>query len=257
MLSAIRDASTSNQSDQKTITDFDADKNQSTTLIDSTTYESALFSAFTAMKAAESLLEGRKVTYSLSRPPGHHAGRNFYHGFCFFNNVAVATSVLRETGCKIAIVDIDVHHGNGTQDIFYRDPNVFFTSLHADPDIIFPHSGRYEEQGVDQGYGTTLNLPFAIGVGVEDYKKLLFSALTSVKEFDPSYIVVSTGFDTHKNEYENLPPLTLLDSPDYFDIGQMIGDLDKPVCSILEGGYNTKVLGEAFRQFSEGLEFKK
>lgn len=257
MIEAIRQASLSCEKDQIKTTSFDLEQSASYAPIDHETYYSALHSVDSALKAAEAIRTGKKLAFSLSRPPGHHAGRDFYHGFCYFNNAAVAASLLNEDKNKIAILDIDVHHGDGTQNIFYEDPDVFYVSLHADPARVLPHTGMLSEKGKGAGYGSTLNLPFDIGISAEGYKKLLESAKESILKFKPSYLVLSAGFDTHKEEFKNLPPLTLLETADYFDLGKIVHDIDIPICVILEGGYNTNVLGDAFINLAKGLNYEK
>ena len=255
MIRAIQHASLNCKPNEQTITSYDSDGTNSCSVIESDTYESALWAAWTAILAAKTLTAGQlPITYSLSRPPGHHVGRDYYHGFGFFNNSAAAAHVLRGVENRVSILDIDAHHGDGTQDIFYEDPLIFFASLHANPDIVFPYTGKADEIGMGAGLDTTLNLPFEIGVSVEQYKSLLSQALKVIQDFSPRYLVLSAGFDTHVREYDNLPPLTKLDTSDYFDLGKMIGNAGLPICFILEGGYNTKFLGQSYMQISRGLE---
>jgi acetoin utilization deacetylase AcuC-like enzyme len=196
----------------------------------------------------------KKLTISMSRPPGHHAGREFYHGFCYFNNSAVAAQEILKSGKKVAILDIDVHHGDGVQDIFYDHPSVLYVSLHADPNEVFPNTGHLEEQGTQNAMGTTLNLPFPIGVSVDDYFGLLDIAENRIYEFKPDFLIIEAGFDGHVNEFPDLPPLTQLDDIEYGKIGQTIGNLNIPSLVIMGGGYNHEVTPNAFLEFIKGLE---
>lgn len=198
--------------------------------------------------------EDAPLSIALSRPPGHHAGRSYYHGFCFVNNAAGAAHLLRQQYEKVAIVDIDVHHGDGTQDIFYEDPAVFYTSLHADLPNPSPSTGSSCETGAGQGYGTTANFPFEIGVRAAKYSQLFTTACERVTQFNPGAVVISAGFDGHKGEFTHLPPITQLEDEHYFAIGQTIGALKLPTCVVLEGGYNLDTLAGATEAFVTGVE---
>lgn len=253
MINSIRVASLSCAPDESKTTSYEQGQ-VSYSPIREDTYHVAMSSAHSAITAARDVQNG--LTYlsaSLSLPPGHHAGLDYYHGYCYFNNAAVAADTLKERDNRVAIIDIDAHHGDGTQNIFYQDPHVYFASLHADPDIVLPHTGRSEEQGSGLGYGTTLNLPFKVGVDSQAYKDMLSSAVSKITGFSPQFAVISAGFDTHVREYENLPPLTLLDTEDYFDLGYIIGKMNVPTCVVLEGGYNTDILADSYIAFMQGL----
>ncbi len=252
MINSIRDASLSCAPGETKTTTYEQGQ-VSYSPIGESTYHAALSSAHGAISAAKDIQGPIYLSASLSLPSGHHAGPNYYHGFCYFNNAAVAANTLRKQDNRVAIIDIDAHHGDGTQNIFYQNPHVYFASLHADPDIVLPHTGRSEEQGLGSGYGTTLNLPFKIGVDSQAYKDMLSSAVFKIMEFSPQFVIISAGFDTHVREFENLPPLTLLDTEDYFDLGNIIGDINVPICVVLEGGYNTDVLADSYMAFMQGL----
>ncbi len=193
--------------------------------------------ATAAMNAASS----DENAFSLMRPPGHHAGKNFLGGFCYFNNIAVAVKLALKKNDKIAIVDIDGHHGNGTQDIFLGDKNVLFVSLHQKN--AFPMSGFISSKNC-------LNYPLAPSTRSEVYLDILDKALDNVTDFDPDMIAVSAGFDTYK-----LDPLLELeiDKDAYFEIAAMISSLKKPVFAVLEGGYSSD-LPECIENFLHGLE---
>jgi len=259
MVEAIKQASQDAIDGAVAITPFDSDQQSSVTTISASTYKVALSAVKCALAAAESLHDNSsKLSAALTRPPGHHAGRNFYHGFCYFNNIAVAAEALKSAGKKVAILDIDVHHGDGTQDIFYEDDKVYYTSLHADPNHVLPHTGKSDDLGRGQGMGTTLNLPYPIGVSVDEYLSLLNLSLKHIDMYGPDYMLISAGFDTHRREYDNLnlPPITQLDTQDYTEIGSMIGSLSLPSGVVLEGGYNQDTLGPSFSNLVHGLEEK-
>lgn len=257
MVDAIKSLSIeSASSGTSKISDYDSDGEKSVTRISEGTYPAVISAVKCAISAAESLKSGEsKLAVAVSRPPGHHAGHDFYHGFCYLNNVAIAAEMLKSEENKVSIIDIDVHHGDGTQNIFYEDSSVFYASLHADPSIVLPHTGRAEERGSGKGFGTTLNLPFDIGVSVDGYIKLLAQAMERVSSFGPNYLLVSAGFDTNRNEFDDLslPPITELDIKDYAKLGKIIGHLNLPTGVILEGGYNIKTLGLSFASFIGGL----
>lgn len=259
MIEAIKQASEGVADGTKAITPYDLDGESSVTKISSNTYKSAIAAVRCSLAVAELLYANTsKLAAALSRPPGHHAGRNFYHGFCYMNNAAIAAEALKAAGKKVAILDLDVHHGDGTQDIFYKDEKVFYSSLHADPEILLPHTGRPEEKGEGPGLGTTLNIPYSLGASVDEYLNALNTAIQSIGNYSPDYLLISAGFDTHRHEFDsfNLPPVTQLDTPDYTEIGKMIGSLSIPSGVILEGGYNREVLGPSFTNLIKGLTEK-
>lgn len=193
-----------------------------------------------ALLAMEYALKNEK-TFSLMRPPGHHAGRNFLGGFCYFNNIAIAVKKALKTVNKVAIIDIDGHHGNGTQDIFHGHRNVLYVSLHQIG--VFPMSGFTSE-------GNCLNYPLRAGVNDIEYLNTFGLALNRIRDFNADLIAVSAGFDT----YEGDPLLGIeLDVYVYRKIGKMIAELGKPVFAVLEGGYS-KDMPECVYQFIRGFE---
>jgi acetoin utilization deacetylase AcuC-like enzyme len=212
------------------------------------TWEAAYWSAQTALTTAQSVLDGQRVAYALCRPSGHHAGRDVYGGYCYLNNAAVAARHLRtETGARVALLDFDYHHGNGTQDIFYNDPNVFFVSLHGDPEHAFPYySGWADERGVDAGEGFTLNIPLQNGTGDVAYLASFDSALDAIRAYAPAYLVVSAGFDIGANDpYGGF----LVTRECMGAIGARIRSLALPTVLIQEGGYLPSRLGEYVATF--------
>lgn len=182
-------------------------------------------SAITTAKAAEKQM----VAFSLSRPPGHHAGRNTLGGFCYFNNLAVAAAKLVKLGKRVAILDIDVHHGNGTQDIFLGKKNIIFCSIHQVP--LYPGTGLISEKNCH-------NFPLQPETGFSKYKIELEKSLNLIQHFHADVLAVSAGFDTYKND----PLASLkLETADYYKIGQLIGKLNIPTFLILEGGYSRDI----------------
>ena len=255
LIRAIQEASEQASESEMIRTSYDKDVQSGSSGIYSGTYEQALMAVECAVTAADALIsDGKRLTLSLSRPPGHHAGKEFYHGFCYFNNAAAAAYELKEAGKRVAILDIDVHHGDGTQDIFYNDGQVLYVSIHANPEEIFPHTGYSDEKGEENGEGATINLPFPVGVSVEEYFNLVRIAKSRIQEFHADCLVISAGFDTHKREYADLPPVTQLETEDYHSLGALLGEMSLPSCVVLEGGYNTETLPKALLQFMKGME---
>ena len=203
-----------------------------------------------AVTGAETVLGGSKMAYALVRPPGHHAERRSFGGFCYFNSSAVAAQYLSKHG-KVAVLDIDFHHGNGTQDIFYSRPDVYTVSIHGNPKFAYPHfSGFSDETGEENGKGFNLNLPLPETITPEKYRETLQKALTAIKKFNPAYLVLALGLDTAKAD----PTGTwTLRSEDFRLNGQMIGSLKLPILIVQEGGYRTRTLGINAARFFEGL----
>jgi acetoin utilization deacetylase AcuC-like enzyme len=195
-----------------------------------------------ALTGAKALLEGERGVFSLCRPPGHHAALDMYGGYCFLNNAAIAAQYLRDHGAeRVAILDIDFHHGNGTQDIFYARDDVLFCSLHGDPEDAFPHFlGYADEAGSGLGTGYNRNYPMPPGTPFAQWREALADALDRVGEFSPQYVVVSLGVDAFENDPLSFFKLT---SPDFLTTGQMIGALDIPTLFVMEGGYDVDEVG--------------
>ena len=212
------------------------------TSISEGTWAAALSSKDVALTGAKALLEGERGVFSLCRPPGHHAALDMYGGYCFLNNAAIAAQYLRDHGAeRVAILDIDFHHGNGTQDIFYARDDVLFCSLHGDPEDAFPHFlGYADETGSGLGTGYNCNYPMPPGTPFAQWRKALADALARVGEFSPQYLVVSLGVDAFENDPISFFKLT---SPDFLTTGQMIGALDIPTLFVMEGGYDVDEVG--------------
>ncbi|MFZ5570815.1 MAG: GNAT family N-acetyltransferase [Thermodesulfobacteriota bacterium] len=204
-----------------------------------------------ALTAAREILDGRRISYALIRPPGHHAERRAFGGFCYFNNCAIAAHYLSSHG-KVAILDLDHHHGNGQQDIFYRRSDVLTVSLHGHPEYAYPYfSGFREETGEGEGDGYNLNLPLPEKTGGKDYRRALSAAMERIRDFDPRFLVVALGLDTAKGDPTGTFSLT---RSDFEENGRMVGAMGYPLAVIQEGGYRTRTLGINARAFFQGLE---
>ena len=155
--------------------------------------------AQTALTALDAVLAGAPAAFALCRPPGHHAGPDYLGGYCYVNNAAVAAAEAVAAGKRVAILDIDYHHGNGTQDIFWRDANPLFVSIHADPRQDYPfYWGHADETGEGDGQGATLNLPLPHGTTLDPYRAALAAALQRITAFAPDLLVISFGADTYR-----------------------------------------------------------
>src|SRR5580704_9600375 len=212
------------------------------TSISQGTWEAALAAADVALTGASQIKDGAGAAFALCRPPGHHAARDLYGGYCFLNNAAIAAQYLRDTGAaRVAILDVDFHHGNGTQDIFYDRPDVLYISLHGDPAEAFPYfSGFADETGTGAGAGFTLNLPLPPGTEFGAWQDALRAALERIENFRADALVVSLGVDTFAED-----PISFfrLQSADFSIYGRMIGACALPTLFVLEGGYAVGEIG--------------
>jgi acetoin utilization deacetylase AcuC-like enzyme/GNAT superfamily N-acetyltransferase len=203
-----------------------------------------------ALTGAQILLEGGRLAYALVRPPGHHAERLVFGGFCYLGSAAVAANYLSAHG-RVAVLDIDYHHGNGNQMIFYDRQDVMVVSIHGHPSFAFPYfTGFEDERGEGWGTGFNLNYPLPETITAEQYRAALDRAVRQVKHFGPSFIVVSLGLDTAKGDPTGSWPLK---ARDFTANGWMIGALRLPTLIVQEGGYNTRNLGVNARHFFQGL----
>lgn len=222
------------------------------TPIGKNTFASALSAASAAYQAAVEIQNrGQKTVFALCRPPGHHAEPNQMGGYCYINNAAVAAEHLSQFG-KVATLDVDFHHGNGTQHIFYQRDNVLTVSIHAHPDWKFPHFSGYEDElGAGAGLGHNYNLTLKQGTGNTTYQKTLDKALQKIENYSPEYLVVSFGADTHQDDPIGGFSLTTK----YFTkMAKSIAKLNLPTVIVMEGGYNTSKLGENVVAFLAGFE---
>ena len=195
-----------------------------------------------AATAAQLLSRGERSVFCATRPPGHHAGGDFMGGYCFLNNAAVAAETLLAGGCKrVAILDVDYHHGNGTQSIFYQRPDVLFVSIHGDPKTEYPfYLGHADEKGAGDGLGFNMNLPLAAGATAQSWFSAFDVACQRVAAHRADALVVSLGLDTFADD--PISTFKLL-SPDFSKLGSQLHNLGLPAVLILEGGYAAKELG--------------
>jgi acetoin utilization deacetylase AcuC-like enzyme len=214
-------------------------------------YIAARAAANCAMSGAELLRRGEQLVYALCRPPGHHAESAVYGGFCYFNNAAIAAQALSESG-RVATLDIDFHHGNGTQEIFARRRDVLTISIHGDPSYAYPYfAGFADERGEGEGEGYNYNFPLPENVGDDDYLRTLAQATDLIVHFAPRYLVVSVGLDIAKGDPTGAWAITT----DGFErIGRAIAALGLPTLAVQEGGYDTRVIGRNARALLGGLQ---
>ena len=207
------------------------------------TWEASYWSAQTALTAMSSLIGGQsRASFALCRPPGHHAGADYCGGYCYLNNAAIAAEQARRSGRRVAILDIDYHHGNGTQDIFYADGDMLFASIHADPATDYPfYWGHADERGEGEGHGKTLNFPLPRGTEIGGYLQALGPAIEAIRLHGTDLLIVSFGADTFEND-----PISYfrLHHDDYPRIAGEIAALGVPTLIVMEGGYDTDALGE-------------
>jgi len=204
------------------------------------TYQSALSSANCALSAAQAITNGERASFALCRPPGHHAGKDYAAGYCFINNASVAANWLSSKG-KVALLDIDYHCGNGTQDIFYEREDVLTISIHADPNFEYPHFvGFAGERGEGRGLGFHHNFPLPAGTDDAAYLVALERALVLIREFRPAFLVVSAGMDIYADDPLGTIKVT---TEGIAEIGKRIAALELPTVIVMEGGYNNDALG--------------
>ena len=216
------------------------------------TWASAYWSAQTALTGAALVLGGERAVYALSRPPGHHAYADLAGGFCFLNNSAIAADHLRRAGRRPAVLDVDVHHGNGTQGIFYARGDVLTVSIHAHPERFYPFFWGYpQERGEGAGRGANLNLALPRGTGDEDYLRALDTALARIDAFGCDALVVALGLDAHVNDpFQGLAVTT----PGFARITQAIAGAGWPTLYVQEGGYLSDDLGANLTAALEGAQ---
>jgi len=217
------------------------------------TWEAAYWAAQVALTGAEQIRVGEKGGFALCRPPGHHCAIDMYGGYCFLNNAAIAAqSFLDEGAERVAIVDVDFHHGNGTQDIFYKRKDVLFASIHGDPSDAFPHFlGYAEETGEGEGKGYNHNYPMKPGTQFDEWRNALSDALAKVQTFKPDALIISLGVDTFEND-----PISFfkLKSDDFTTYGADIAKLDLPTLFVMEGGYDIGEIGINTVNVLQGFE---
>ncbi len=217
------------------------------------TWQAALAGASCAIAAARAVLEpGAGAAAALTRPPGHHAGIDFFGGYCFLNNAALAAQTLREGGAaRVAVLDVDYHHGNGTQSIFYERADVLTVSIHGDPRTEYPFFlGHADERGAGAGDGCNLNLPLPKGTKFDRWSQALQQAFTAIARFEADALVVALGVDTFEGD-----PISGfgLRSPDYLQIGAAIATCAVPTVFTMEGGYAVAEIGVNVANVLEGF----
>ncbi len=202
------------------------------------------------LTAADAILEGRRIAYALVRPPGHHAERRSFGGFCYFSNAAVGAHYLSQHG-KVAIVDVDYHHGNGQQDIFYERDDVLTVSIHGDPDFAYPYfTGFADERGTGRGEGFNLNIILPEAQDGAQYRQALAQAVQAVRKFDPAFLVIALGLDPAKGDPTGTWSLR---HKDFEGNGRLLAGLQLPSLVVHEGGYRTRTLGTTARSFLRGV----
>jgi acetoin utilization deacetylase AcuC-like enzyme len=217
------------------------------------TWEAAYWAAQTALSAIRAVIDGEPAAFALCRPPGHHAGADYLGGYCYLNNAAIAAeAALRSGAGRVAVLDVDYHHGNGTQDIFYARGDVGFVSIHADPATDYPfYWGYADECGIGEGKGATRNLPLQRGAGIDIYRAALEDALATIASWDARFLIVSFGADTFEGD-----PIChfKLGSDCYRGLGERIAAAGFPTVIVMEGGYAVEALGTNVTEFLGGFD---
>ena len=225
---------------------------ETTTPLTETTYEAARGAVDTALTTTELVLGGETSAYGLCRPPGHHATADMYGGYCFFNNAAVAAHhIASTTGANVTILDVDYHHGNGTQQIFYDRDDVQYVSLHGDPARAYPYSiGYADETGTGRGLGCNINYPMPLRADDDLYISALATACEEVARFGPSVLIVSLGLDTYITD----PISDLAVTTDGMRrSGEIVRELGLPTVVLQEGGYDVNALGANVQAWLTGV----
>ena len=224
------------------------------TLMSAGTFDAACSAVHASVHAAALVADGARAAYAAVRPPGHHAGPNWFGGSCYFNNAAAAAQALRDGGAdRVAVVDIDAHQGNGTQEIFWHRGDVLYASLHVDPaQGWYPHYvGHADERGEGDGLGATLNIPLAAGTADDAWLQALDVLLDTVRSFRADAVVVSLGVDAAVDDPNS--PL-LVTAAGFGQAGRRLGLLGLPTVFVQEGGYVLETLGALVLRVVEGFE---
>jgi acetoin utilization deacetylase AcuC-like enzyme len=215
------------------------------------TWQASKSSAHVAIDGAKRILAGAREAYALCRPSGHHAYPDLAGGFCYLNNAAIAAQTLVSGGAKPAILDVDVHHGNGTQAILYERDDVFFCSVHGDPRELYPwYAGYADETGAGRGLGCNLNLPLPAGTGNDGFVEAIDAGLAAIRRFGATALIVALGFDAQAGD----PTANLAVTAEGFrEIGAHIGAFDVPTLLVQEGGYLVEKLADNLTAFLAGF----
>lgn len=220
--------------------------------INADTWKSIYWSAQCAITGADLVAGDEPVAYALSRPPGHHAFADMASGFCFLNNAGIAAERLRSSGFRPAIIDVDVHHGNGTQALFYARSDIFTASVHADPHDFYPFFWGYEhERGEGEARGYNLNIPLPRGTGDSDYLAAIDRLLDRTAEFGADVIVVALGLDASEHDPFQGFKVT---RGGFASMGARFASTNKPVLFVQEGGYVTDALGDNLTSVLDGFQ---
>lgn len=223
--------------------------------ISAETWQSARWSAMSAVHAAQQLIAGEDACYALARPPGHHSSQDLAGGFCYLNNSAIAAQCLLRDFERVTIIDVDVHHGNGTQRIFYERNDVLTVSIHADPIRFYPFFWGYaDETGAGQGDGFNINFPLPRGTDDRQYLRTLEAALDEVAAFSPQAIVIALGLDAHEDDPFRGMNIT---TQGFGNIGSELGCLGLPTIVVQEGGYLSDALGDNLESFLTGFQARR
>lgn len=219
------------------------------------TWQAARSAVDVALSGFQQVTNGARAAFSLCRPPGHHAMRDLGGGYCYLNNAAIAAQAFRDSGAwRVAVLDVDYHHGNGTQAIFYDRDDILFISLHGDPDTEFPYyMGYADETGTGAGEGYNLNFPMPPGTAWHDYAAALCHAMERVRDYSPDALVISLGVDTFKED-----PISRfrLENDDYLRLGEAIAGAEAPTLFVMEGGYAVEDIGVNTVNVLSGFEQK-
>ena len=217
------------------------------------TWDTVYWSAQSALSALDHVMGGTEPAFAFCRPPGHHAGADYMGGYSYLNNTAIcAERALEQGASKVAVLDVDYHHGNGTQDIFYAREDVLTVSLHADPKTDYPfYWGHADETGEGQGAGVSLNLPMPRGTKWRDYQAKLIQAIERVQAFSPDLLIVPYGADTYAGD-----PISYfsIETAEYTEMAGLISRLNLPTLICMEGGYAIDALGANVAAFLKGFE---
>jgi acetoin utilization deacetylase AcuC-like enzyme len=216
------------------------------------TWRSAYWSAQSAVAAAKAVLDGEPAAYALCRPPGHHARAEAAGGFCYVNSAAVAAQVLRERFQRVAVLDTDMHHGQGIQEIFYDRDDVLYASIHGDPENFYPGvAGFEEEQGAGAGLGFNVNFPMPHGSSEAVFMDRLEQSLEAVKAFDAQALVLSLGFDIYELDPQSQVAVT---REGFARLGERVRSLGLPCVIVQEGGYHLETLADNAEAFFDSSE---
>lgn len=217
------------------------------------TWQAAQRAADCALTAQAQIAAGERAAFALARPPGHHAGADFFGGYCFINNAAVAAQAFRDQGAaRVAVLDVDYHHGNGTQAIFYERADILTQSIHGDPKTEYPfYLGHADETGAGAGLGCNHNYPLAAGSSNDLWFEALSTACSRIVAYAPDALVVSLGVDTYAGD-----PISKfkLDAPEFLRMGAQIAGLKLPTLFVMEGGYAVAEIGENVAHVLQGFQ---